>query len=178
MASSTQWTWVWVNSGSWWWTGKPGVLQFMGLQRVGHDWVTELNWTCFYFFFWMLAGIIHFILSGNSLEYVYKHVNFVHCAWDSERSLNMQSQVFLQHGVVFLPWLLSYYLSIYSFLHYRFLQFMLDILLLVLLIFSLIISHQLSGSVLWEVYSTTSFKPEIHLGPSKGDPFTIHLLKF
>ena len=46
MASSTQWTWVWVNSGSWWWTGRPGLLWFMGLQRVGHDWVTELNWTC------------------------------------------------------------------------------------------------------------------------------------
>ena len=39
------WTWVWVNSGSWWWTGRPGVLQFMGSQRVGHDWATELNWT-------------------------------------------------------------------------------------------------------------------------------------
>ena len=45
MASLTWWTWVWVNSGSWWWTGRPGVLWFMGLQRVGHDWVTELNWT-------------------------------------------------------------------------------------------------------------------------------------
>ena len=45
MASPTQWTWVWVNSGSWWWTGRPGVLQSMGLQRVGHDWTTELNWT-------------------------------------------------------------------------------------------------------------------------------------
>ena len=44
MASPTRWTWVWVNSGSWWWTGRPGVLQFMGLQRVGHDWATELNW--------------------------------------------------------------------------------------------------------------------------------------
>ena len=42
MASPTQWTWVWVGSGSWWWTGKPGVLQFMGSQRVGHDWATEL----------------------------------------------------------------------------------------------------------------------------------------
>ena len=37
--------WVWVNSGSWWWTGRPGVLWFMGSQRVGHDWVIELNWT-------------------------------------------------------------------------------------------------------------------------------------
>ena len=45
MTSPTQWTWVWVNSGSWWWTGRPGVLQFMGSQRVGHDWATELNWT-------------------------------------------------------------------------------------------------------------------------------------
>ena len=45
MASLTQWTWVWVNSGSLWWTGRPGVLRFMGSQRVGHDWATELNWT-------------------------------------------------------------------------------------------------------------------------------------
>ena len=45
MASLTQWTLVWVNSRSWWWTGRPGVLRFMGLQRVGHDWATELNWT-------------------------------------------------------------------------------------------------------------------------------------
>ena len=45
MASPTQWTRVWVNSRSWWWTGRPGVLQFMGLQRVRHDWTTELNWT-------------------------------------------------------------------------------------------------------------------------------------
>ena len=45
MASPTQWTWVWVNSGSWWWTGRPGVLRFMGSQRIGHDWATELNWT-------------------------------------------------------------------------------------------------------------------------------------
>ena len=45
MASPTQWTWVWVNAGSWWWIGRPGVLQFMGLQRVGHNWATKLNWT-------------------------------------------------------------------------------------------------------------------------------------
>ena len=44
MSSLTQWTWVWVNSRSWWWTGKPGGLQSMGSQRVGHDWATELNW--------------------------------------------------------------------------------------------------------------------------------------
>ena len=43
MASTTRWIWVWVNSGSWWWTGKPHVLQSMGLLRVGQDWVTEQN---------------------------------------------------------------------------------------------------------------------------------------
>ena len=43
MASLTQWTWVWVDSGSWWWTGRPGMLQFMGSQSVRHEWVTELN---------------------------------------------------------------------------------------------------------------------------------------
>ena len=45
MASLTWWTWVWASSRSWWWTGKPGVLQFMELRRAGHDWVNELNWT-------------------------------------------------------------------------------------------------------------------------------------
>ena len=45
MASPTQWTWVWVNSRSWWWTQRPSVLQSTGLQRIGHDWATELNWT-------------------------------------------------------------------------------------------------------------------------------------
>ena len=45
MASLTQWTWVWVNSRSWWWTGRPGVLQSMESQRVRHDWATELNWS-------------------------------------------------------------------------------------------------------------------------------------
>ena len=44
MASPIQWTWVWVNSRSWWWTGRPGVLQSLGWQSVGHNWATELNW--------------------------------------------------------------------------------------------------------------------------------------
>ena len=44
MASPTQCTWVWVNSGSWWWTGRPGMMRFMGSQRVGHDWANELKW--------------------------------------------------------------------------------------------------------------------------------------
>ena len=45
MASPTWWTWVWVSSRSWWWTGKPGMLHYMGSQRVTHHWETELNWT-------------------------------------------------------------------------------------------------------------------------------------
>ena len=57
MASLTRWTWVWVNSASWWWTGRPGVLRFMGSQRVGHDWATELNW---------LAIIVLYILCQES----------------------------------------------------------------------------------------------------------------
>ena len=44
MALLTWWMWIWMNSGSWWWTGRLGVMRFMGSQRVGHDWVTELNW--------------------------------------------------------------------------------------------------------------------------------------
>ena len=44
MASSPRWAWVWVDCGSWWWTGRPGVLRFMGSQRVEQDWVTELTW--------------------------------------------------------------------------------------------------------------------------------------
>ena len=45
MASWTRWLWLWVHSRRWWWTRRPGVLQFMGSQRVGHDWATELKWT-------------------------------------------------------------------------------------------------------------------------------------
>ena len=46
MASPTRWIWVWVDSGSWWWTGRPGVLRFMGSQGVRHNWVTELTDSC------------------------------------------------------------------------------------------------------------------------------------
>ena len=55
MASLTQWTWVWVNFGSWWWTQKPGLLQSTGLQSIGHDWTTELN--CFIKFMIYLANV-------------------------------------------------------------------------------------------------------------------------
>ena len=75
MASSAQWTWVWVNSRSWWWTGKPGMLQSMGSQRARLDWVTELNWTKMFIlplelgfsfiftFFFSLRSICHFLNS-------------------------------------------------------------------------------------------------------------------
>ena len=65
MASPTRWIWVWSTSGSWWWTGKPGVLQSMGLQRVRHDWATELNFVehfhmyNFIFFLKFLSGNIY-----------------------------------------------------------------------------------------------------------------------
>ena len=57
MASLTPCTWVWVNFGSWWWTGRPGVLRFMGSQRVGHHWATELNWGS-WIIYQLLPGII------------------------------------------------------------------------------------------------------------------------
>ena len=62
MISPTQWTWVWVNSGSWWWTGRPGVLQSMGWQRARHDWLPELNWLvskylCLYLYLYLSISI-------------------------------------------------------------------------------------------------------------------------
>ena len=51
MESPTQWTWVWLSSRSWWWTGKPGVLQSMGMQRVRYNWATEVDWATKYIFF-------------------------------------------------------------------------------------------------------------------------------
>ena len=77
MASLTQWTWVWVNSGSWWWIGRPGVLWSMGSQRVGHNWVTELNWTelntVLVFFF-----LAYFTLY-NRLQFHPSHQNWFKC---------------------------------------------------------------------------------------------------
>ena len=67
MASRTRWMWVWVNSGSWWWTGRPGVLRFMLSQRVVHNWATELNWTdflisiAFFRFLIPICSLLHFL---------------------------------------------------------------------------------------------------------------------
>ena len=63
MTSPTQRTWVWVNSGSWWWTGRPGVLRFMGSQRVEHDWATELMLSTLSFpspFIWFVLSVTSF----------------------------------------------------------------------------------------------------------------------
>ena len=61
MASLTRWTWVWVNSGRWWWTGRPGVLLFMGSQRVEHNWATDLIWSD-------LSGLILDFLSFRTVR--------------------------------------------------------------------------------------------------------------
>ena len=68
MASPTQWAWVWVNSGSWWWTGRPDVLQSMGSHRVRHDWATEPNWTevPFVLAFWTRSLTLVFYSATNS----------------------------------------------------------------------------------------------------------------
>ena len=71
MGSLTQWTWVWVNSWCWWQTGRPGVLQFIGSQKVGYDWVTELNWG---FLFSQFKGML-FALMHRSQRY------FNHSGW-------------------------------------------------------------------------------------------------
>ena len=60
VVSPTWWTWVWASSRSWGWTGKPGMLQSMGSQRVGHNWATELNWK--------------FVLKCNSFHTMYGHI--------------------------------------------------------------------------------------------------------
>ena len=69
MASPTQRTWVWVNSRSWWWTGRPGVLRFMGSQRVRHNWATELtNWLIF-----SLFRFINFTLFQSHTAFLTKY---------------------------------------------------------------------------------------------------------
>ena len=67
MASPTQWTWVWVNSGSWWWRGRPGILQSMGSQRVWQEWATELNLYCHY--------LQHSLASGQTTEREYSPIH-------------------------------------------------------------------------------------------------------
>ena len=83
VASPTQWTWVWVNSRSWWWTGRPGV-QFTGSQRVRHDWATELNWRVLCF---LICHPYSSMESGwqNSSSIKLKHIWLLHPARESEK---------------------------------------------------------------------------------------------
>ena len=84
LASPTQRTWVWVNLRSWWWTGRPGMLQFIGSQRVRHDWATELNWTVamkgwdqmpwsYFSEWWVLSQLFHSSLSLSSRDSLVLH---------------------------------------------------------------------------------------------------------
>ena len=68
MVSLTWWTWVSVNSGSWWWTGRPGVLRFMGSQRVGHDWATDLIWSDSWF------TKLYYFLVNIKVNQLYIHI--------------------------------------------------------------------------------------------------------
>ena len=83
MTSPIQWTWVWVDSHSWWWTGRPEVLLFMGLQRVGQDWETELNWAE------LKANFIYFFLPlkcdhRHTLEILWDHFLTISMKWISQ----------------------------------------------------------------------------------------------
>ena len=93
MASPTQRTWVWVNSGSWWWTGRPGVLRFIGSQRVGHDWATEVKWL-------LIIAMMQYIWSNIELldrsSVLTSWVMFVICfVGDTYVFLPSVSQVFI-----------------------------------------------------------------------------------
>ena len=81
MASWTQQTWVWINSGTWRWTGRPGVPQSMGSQRVRHDWVTELNWSSIFvqdwkasLKNWIYLKISQKLLLGNHISSTNNHI--------------------------------------------------------------------------------------------------------
>ena len=112
MSSLTQWIWVWVNSRSWWWTGRPGMLQSLALQRVGHDWATELNWTCFilshrscmlYFF-----GLSAILIGWFPLFYFSDHLSIL-CCHLVECSLLLDCLLFQQLNILFLIVLSLYF---------------------------------------------------------------------
>ena len=76
MASPTRWTWVWVNSGSWWWTGRPGVLRFMGSQRIEHDWAAELKWNTVKHFFLLLDFVAFSAVILGSLFFHFSLIQY------------------------------------------------------------------------------------------------------
>ena len=81
MASPTRWTRIWVNSGNWWWTGRPGMLHFMGSQRVGHDWATELRevFACWLLQTWMLN-----IIPSNVHSILWFFEIMIICGWKEQ----------------------------------------------------------------------------------------------
>ena len=98
MASPTQRTWVWVDSRSWWWTGRPGVLRFMGSQRVGHDWATELNWT--------ELKRVYINLFNLYKTYKYLFVSFIKIfvlSLATKKNLNIFSQTEISIGHILRP---------------------------------------------------------------------------
>ena len=84
--SPTQWTWVWVNSRSYWWTGRPGVLWFMGSQRVGHDWATEMDWMYTSIKIWipwwqdLCLGLVDIVIFPSYCVSLYSHTLFENCS--------------------------------------------------------------------------------------------------
>ena len=91
LASLTLWTWVWVNSGSWWWTGRPGVLRFTVSQRVRHNWATELNWT--ELSLWCTSLTVqwlrhHFPMQGMWVQFLARELRSPHGLWSKKKTKN------------------------------------------------------------------------------------------
>ena len=93
MTSLTQWTWVWVDSRSWWWTGRPGMPRSMGSQRVRHDWATDLKLSSFFFFFDMRQE--KYLLGESrcsTLRYCRQPVNIMLMLWRSKNQMDTPCQ--------------------------------------------------------------------------------------
>ena len=107
-ASPTQWTWVWVSSRSWWWTGRPGVLQSMGSQRVRHDWATELNWTGIWTKSPLMPIVVHRGLHHSCLKNNFRKMsyNIQKRFWNfnffSERRLQCGQTILYQERAIFI----------------------------------------------------------------------------
>ena len=114
MASLTRWTWVWVNSRSWWWTERPGVLRFMGLQRVGHDWSNLAAAAAAAAAHWHWASGAHsdslFINALNSSFFFPDNIS-----WDHLPNKSSYAQI-LVSGVNLKSWSLCQYLFFFSIL--------------------------------------------------------------
>ena len=93
MVSPTRWTWVWVNSGSWWWIGRPDVLKFMGSQRVGHNWATELNWTELNTYIWNLKRWNWWTYLPGSNGNADKYNSLVDTVGEGERGTNCEDSM-------------------------------------------------------------------------------------